>query len=349
MSRFIESFQTVYAKTKRYRYDLSVNVNPLGPSLRALQMQKDFCKASYYPEECYVKLQKTIADIYSIAPEKIALGAGLDGLLHDYMIAFLQKSQKLVMPSITFQNPLFSARMIGSQVEKIPMLPDLRVDFKEMYQRLTDDCAIIFLCNPNNPTGLSENIHDVAELLRRTSALVLIDEANIEYSSCPSCIPLCKDFPNLVVLRSFSKAYGLAGMRIGYSISSVSRQSQLHHSRPPFNISGLSCAMAREALLDQEHLEHSLEYIDQQKSFLSRNLIDLNFQIVPSNANTLLAILPDDYPGNVSDFIEHLNSHDSHVINGAYFGLSDRFFRIAPNKKETNAIFIEILKRMPVH
>ncbi|MBJ7450283.1 MAG: histidinol-phosphate aminotransferase family protein [Parachlamydiales bacterium] len=336
-------FTEVYAHSNAFPYDLSVNINPLGPTNK-LQILRKFI--SCYPGNSYAKLIAALCKLHIVNPKQIALGAGLDGLLHDFILCFLKPGEHFLMPEVTFQNPCFSAALAGGIVKKIPMNNDLSVDFEALSASLVGKESIIFLCHPNNPTGLLEDLTKIKQLLKATKALVIIDEANIEYTSGPSCLSLLSQFSNLVVMRSFSKAYGLAGMRIGYSLACEHIHSKLHNSRPPFNVSGIASEMAIQALEDQKHLADSLKFVKKENQYLSEALKGLNYQVIPSDSNTLLVRLPLEKQMSVKEFIQNLNALNCHVVHGAYFNLPEGFFRIAPRSRDINENFINALKHI---
>jgi len=339
------SFQQNYTYKKKYRFDFGLSSNPLGPSPQVLQI---LCAhpelLSRYPEAGYPILTEKLTALHSCNGENLLIGAGLDGLIYDIMNLFLDKNDVLIIPNVTFRNAIYSASHRGAKISQIPMAADLSVDFNKMINAINQHTKVVFICNPNNPTGIYESIESIIRLLQSTDALVIVDEANIEYSG-GSCLHLTEQFSNILVLRTFSKAYGLAGMRIGYGISRSPLVKEISAKRPPFGVTSLSALAASLALGDQEHLNHSVAYIQQECNFLARGLELLGFSIIPSSSNTLLCRIPTSID-RASELVDQLHEYDCHVVNGTSFNLPDCYLRIAPQLHSVNAEFIDILGRI---
>lgn len=341
-------FKDVYVPTKKFAQDFSLSANPFGPSpsvkqalMRALV---DGDPLSPYPDAGYPALIEAIATFHAISPEHIILGAGLDGLIFDTMNALLGLDDELVLSAVTFENALYAAAAQGAAVTQISMNPDLTVDFDQLIKTLSAKTKIIFLCNPNNPTGIYEPLSAITKLLESTEALVVLDEANVEFSG-GSAIALTERFPHLMVLRTFSKAYGLAGMRVGYGISRSPMLKKIASARPPFFIAKLSEIAAQAALLDQDSMQHAVAKIIQERTFLAHELSELGFTVIPSQSNTVLCRMPATV-ASASYLIEQLNTYDFHAVNGTHFTLPDQYVRIAPKTHEANERLIKVLRHI---
>lgn len=339
------SFKSNYICSKKYRLDFGLSSNPLGPSSRVMHA---LCTSrellAPYPEEGYPLLTQKLVSVHHCRSQDIILGAGLDGLIYDLVNLILDKNDEFILPTVTFRNAIYAASNRKAKIIQIPMKPDLSVDFDVLINAITPVTKLIFLCNPNNPTGIYEPIDSIIRVLQSTNALVIVDEANIEYSG-GSCLFLTERFTNLLVLRTFSKAYGLAGMRVGYGISRSPLLQDISAKRPPFCIGSISALAAQTALEDQQHLHVSVEYMRYERELMMRELAVLGLRVVPSQSNTLLCRVPASF-GTASTFVEALHQVDCHVVNGAFFHLSDPYVRIAPRLHVENVEFISIVKKL---
>lgn len=340
------SFKKNYVSHEKFQWDFSLSSNPFGPSPKVkdalMKALFNHNSLSPYPDAGYQELKNSIGSFHDIPQEDIFLGAGLDGLIFDIINLLLQPQDELILPTVTFRNAMYPAIHKGAIVTQIPMKSNLGVDFDQLIQAINAKTKIIFLCNPNNPTGIYEPLESIKQLLDSTDALVILDEANIEFSK-GSGLELIHLYPNLIILKTFSKAYGLAGIRVGYGISKSLHLKKLISARPPFFISTLSEIASSHALTDQTYLKNTVNLIIQERNFLETELKNLNFTITPSESNTLLCRIPDNIL-SASYVIEQLHVYNCHVINGTYFNLEDRYLRIAPKKHEDNEVLIKILK-----
>ncbi len=342
-------FKNVYVPTKKFTRDFSLSSNPFGPSPRVKQALMQALSGSDsllspYPETGYPALLQAIADFHRVCPEQIILGAGLDGLIFDTINALLGPDDELVLPAVTFENALYAAIAQGARVQQVPMKSDFSVDFDQLIKSINPKTKIVFLCNPNNPTGIYEPLTSIVRLLESTQAFVVLDEANIEFSG-GSAISLIERFPHFMVLRTFSKAYGLAGIRVGYGISRSPLLKKTASARPPFFISTLSAIAAQEALLDQDYVHSVVEKIIHERTFLERELNVLGFTVIPSQSNTVLCRIPSSI-ASASCLIEQLNRYDFHVVNGTHFNLPDCYVRIAPKVHEANEQLLGALRHI---
>lgn len=342
------SFKENYIASKHFQLDFGLSSNPLGPSPQVkqalLQVLSDGEPLSPYPTSGYPKLTEAIASFYQISPNEIILGAGLDGLIFDIINCALGAGDELILPAITFRNAIYAANAKGAVVTQVPMKSNFAVDFDRLIEAINKRTKIIFLCNPNNPTGIYEPLVFIRRLLESTDSLVVLDEANIEFSG-GSGLALVKEFSHLIVLRTFSKAYGLAGARVGFGVSHSSIFNKIVLSRPPFFISTLSEIATCHAILDQQYLLNTVHAAAQERNFLEKELAILGFTIIPSQSNTLLCRVPEKF-SSASGLIEQLNQYDCHVVNGTYFNLEDRYVRIAPRLHEANEQLLAIFKRI---
>lgn len=346
MTLITPTFKQNYISKNKYRLDLGLSSNPLGASPHILQ---ELCKnpslLTHYPEAGYPLLLEKLATFLDCNQDDLFLGAGLDGLIYDLVGLILKKGDELIIPQITFRNAIYAASNCDAEITQIPMLEDFSINFDGLIEAIKPNTRIIFICNPNNPTGIYEPVESIIRLLQASpNVLVIVDEANIEYAG-KSSLYLTEHFHNLLVLRTFSKAYGLAGMRIGYGVSKNPLLKELSTHRPPFCISSLSAFAAILALEDQQHLKDSITHVRQECNYMLQELKSLKFIPIPSQSNTLLCRIPSSWI-SASDLIDQLHHNDCHAVNGVYFNLSDHYLRIAPRLHAPNVEFISVLKNL---
>lgn len=271
---------------------LASNENPLGPSPMGLKAAiAAMEKAALYPDGAGYALKHKLADVLKVPVACITLGNGSDNLL-SLLIQAYGKNKAILVSEYSFDNYVIIARGHGVDAHIVPS-KNWSLDIPAMIRRIDEKTAIIFIANPNNPTGTCID-HDALEtLLKKTPPHVLVvsDEAYHEYAvanidiNYPKTLALQKDYPNLIITRTFSKAYGLAGMRVGYSITHPQIADVLNRIRLPFNASTPAMAAACAALDDTEHLRKTVTLNQQGKEYLTQVCTDLGIPFIPSATN----------------------------------------------------------------
>lgn len=277
---------------------ISSNENPVGPGKAVLDaITAQFGEAGRYPFNAKVgdrRLVETIAALHKVKPENIVLGAGSQEILKTAVWGFTSPSRHLVTASPTFENATGTARRMGHQVIEIKVDSQFRLDLEGMLTTVRG-AGLVFVNNPNNPTATvhsAKTIADFVERVRRISpdTVILIDEAYHEYVTDPAyetAIPLAMATPNVFVARTFSKAYGMAGMRIGYAVGASDTIKPLARLGMPYNISVLGVAAAIAALGDPKHMEAERARNTEVRNFTQKALEDLGCKCTASQANFL--------------------------------------------------------------
>lgn len=278
---------------------LASNENPLGPSPLARAslnsvVDEDF---SRYPDGAAIELKTALKDSLQLPPEYISLGNGSNELIHLLIQIFCEPSAGLLMSQSAFIAYKVCGIANRAQIFEIPHLSDLQTDLEGFLSELrrSSKIRIVFLANPNNPTGSYLNHRTLKNFLSEVSklsdALVVLDEAYLEYvrdSDSVRSLALLQEFPNLVILRTFSKIYGLAGLRIGYAIARPEIIQFLEKVRNPFNVNALAQRAALAALGDHEFVEHSQAMTWQGLDSYYRELKALGLKVYPSQGNFVL-------------------------------------------------------------
>jgi histidinol-phosphate aminotransferase len=273
---------------------LASNENSLGPSRKALSAYKRVEENLFrYPETRSVDLRRQIADKHRLDMSQVVIGAGSDEVIEMLAKAFLSPASDVVVSASAFIQYRLAAHLMGSTVITVPM-KDMKHDLMGMARAATAKTRFAFIANPNNPTGTYNTAAEVDAFLNSLPANVIpvFDEAYFEYASFrPDYPSVVRDFFKkrpLVVLRTFSKIYGLAGLRVGYGLAPEPLVKALDRIRPPFNVSIPAQAAASEALMDEDHVKKSVEMNEKEKKVVSAELETMGFPVVPSATNFIL-------------------------------------------------------------
>jgi histidinol-phosphate aminotransferase len=279
------------ALQKETVYKLSFNENPLGPSSQAIEAMEQAIKLSnLYPSSRVEELQEAIAAKEGIQPEQVLLSNGADEMINLTAQTFLEAEDEVVMPAVTFVQYEAAAHLMGAVPVKVPMSGQLETDLDGIIQSITSKTKMICLCNPNNPTGAIIPDEQIRDFLKRVpkNVIVVMDEAYYEYAKDPSfstAVNYIADYENLLVVRTFSKIYSLASIRIGYGMGSTALMEAIHHVRPPFNVNGIAQAGALASLKDAEHVLASQQLNERGKQLLYETFEQVGWDYIPSNGN----------------------------------------------------------------
>jgi histidinol-phosphate aminotransferase len=277
---------------------ISSNENPLGPGQAVLDtILGKFPEAGRYPFNSSPndgKLVEVISGLHKTKPENVVLGAGSQEILKTCIRAFTSPFRPLVTAAPTFENCTGLARRMGHPVHEVKVDSQFRLDLEGMLA-VVRGAGLVFLNNPNNPTATvhgAKIVADFVERVRRISpdTVILIDEAYHEYVTDPAyatAIPLALSTPNVFVARTFSKAYGMAGMRIGYAIGQLDTVKPLARLKMPYNVSVFGIAAAIAALNDPKHIEAERARNTQVRAFTVKALEDLGCKPTASQGNFL--------------------------------------------------------------
>jgi len=276
---------------------ISSNENPLGPGKAAIDaILGKFPEANRYPfnsSPLDADLEILIAKQNAAKRENVTLGVGSQELLRNAVRVFMSPTKHLVEASPTYGNCSGQARLVGWSIKTAPVDPKtLKTDLSALLP-LVKGAGLVYLCNPNNPTATisgSQQIADFVAEVRKTSptTAVLIDEAYFDYvtdKSYATAIPLALSTPNVLVARTFSKAYGMAGVRIGYAVGSAETIRRMAKYRMPYNVNTFGVAAAIASLKDPQHIKEEVARNTGVRDFTLKALADLGFQSTESQAN----------------------------------------------------------------
>jgi histidinol-phosphate aminotransferase len=273
---------------------LASNENPLGPSPAALAaLRKALRRLHMYPDGNAFYLKQKLAAKLGVTPSHLVLGNGSNDIIEFLGHALLGPDDEMVVSQYCFAIYPIVARLLGARVVTVPAR-DYGHDLPAMLRSVTAKTKLVFVANPNNPTGTLAPAAEVRRLVEELPEHVVLamDEAYFEFLDKPEdLLPLIRAGrkPNLILLRTFSKIYGLAGLRLGYGIAHPAFIAALEKIRQPFNVNSLAQAAALAALDDDAHVKQTRRNNFQGRKFLEKALTAMNVEYVPSAANFILA------------------------------------------------------------
>jgi histidinol-phosphate aminotransferase len=275
---------------------LASNENPLGPSPKALAAMRAALDSGHrYPDGGAFYLRDALAKKLGLGRDHLILGAGSNEIIEFLGHAFLDRGDEIVTSEHAFVVYKLVAAVFGARTIEVPS-PDLRHDLDGIIAAITAKTRLIFIANPNNPTGTLAGQDEIDRFMERVppEIVVVFDEAYFEYlDHPPDTLRFVRAGRNVITLRTFSKIQGLANLRIGYGIARRELIQVLHKTRQPFNVSGLAQAAALAGLGDEAHLSETKRITDEGRDYLHKEFASMKLQFIPSVANFVLVNVGD--------------------------------------------------------
>jgi histidinol-phosphate aminotransferase len=325
---------------------IASNENPLGPSPRALAaIRNSLASLHRYPDGAGHRLIHRIAEANGIPPQNVVIGNGSDDIIALLIRALVQPGDRVVVPRPSFLMYEISAKVAGAVVDAVP-LKHLGLDLDAMAARIDSATRLVFICNPNNPTGtvVSQTAFDRFMQRLPDHVVVVVDEAYIEFARDPDCLKTGRaadlDRP-LVTLRTFSKVYGLAGLRVGYGIMPRPLADMLHRVRQPFNVNAVAQAAAVAALDDGEFFNRTLDLVHRGLDDLYTGLDRLGLTYYRTEANFFLI----DVRRPAGDIFERMLRQGVIVRSMQAYGFPTHI-RINVGLEQENRRFLEALENV---
>jgi histidinol-phosphate aminotransferase len=322
---------------------LSSNENPYGPSPMALKAMTDaFNLAWRYPDEHEQALVDALAKLHGVTAEQVLLGNGSGEILKLAAAAFTAPDKKLVVANPTFEAILAHARTAHADVVKTDLRPDYAHDLPKMLAAASD-AGLIYICNPNNPTATITPRDQFRAFLAKvpTQTIVLIDEAYhhyVESNDYETVTPLVKQYPNLIVTRTFSKIYAMAGLRCGYCIARPELIQRLRSQQTWDSVNIMALVAALASLQDSEQVEQGRRRNREVKKFVSSELEKSGLKWIPSHANFLMI----DLRREVKPIIVAMR--DRNVQVGRVFPALPNFMRVTIGTRPQMETFVSTLR-----
>jgi len=325
---------------------LASNENPLGPSPKAIQaITLALSGLHRYPDGRGHELVVKLSERFGITPEHFVLGNGSDDLIGMLTRALLQPGDEVIIPTPSFLMYDINVQSVGAVTVPIP-LKSMTIPLEDILFNVTPRTRMIFLCNPNNPTGSIISRKNFESFLNKLSAdiVVIVDEAYMEFVRDPDCVESAEyvgsDRP-IVTLRTFSKAYGLAGLRIGYGIMPPELAGLVHRIRQPFNASLLAQAGAIGALEDEDFLEKTIRTVHDGLDYLYMEFDKIGIRYFPTHANFFLI----DVRQNADWVFEAMLKTGVIVRSMSSYGYPT-YIRVNTGLPEENRLLVQSLKQV---
>lgn len=326
--------------------DFSSNVNPLGFPSKVRDVFKNLSKISIYPDSDSHELRTHLQKYTQISKNQIVVGNGATEIIYNFCNAFLRK-QKVLIPIPTFGEYESAVKLNGGQIYFFKTM-DLNKDLSE-FQKMISKTNCIFLCNPNNPTGVllkKKNMLKILEYAQDKSAMIFLDECFIELvsNSNNSIISYLKEFDNLFILRSLTKSFGLAGLRIGYGLGNKKMIEILQKIKIPWNVSWLAQKSSIIALSDKSHLSKTMKLVKKESKFLIDSISKIKgFTCYNSDTNFILikSVMK-------SHLIQSKLLEKKILIRdcSSFRGLDDHHIRIAIRTHNENLKLVEAFRKL---
>ncbi|MFA5572201.1 MAG: threonine-phosphate decarboxylase CobD [Candidatus Bathyarchaeia archaeon] len=333
--------------------DFSSSVNPLGPSQKALDaIINAFDRIEAYPDSNSNTLRQTLADHFgNINKENIIVGNGSTELMYLFAETFLKKGEKALMAAPTFSEYERAVRKTGESVKFVRLNNDFQIE-AETFRRDMTGCKLLFLCNPNNPTSKlipEEVLTEILDAALSQDILVFLDEDFLEFVEQERNITMISkiyEYPNLFVLRSFTKIFGLTGLRCGYGIANKEIVDLMLCAKIPWNVNCLAQPAAIAALKDEQHLKLTHELINQEKAWLNKELGQFRgFNFSAPDANFFFIDIRD--TNFTANAIKHRMLKQGILIRdcSSFVGLNEFYIRVAIKTHEENLRLINAFKK----
>ncbi|RKQ33276.1 histidinol-phosphate transaminase [Oceanobacillus halophilus] len=326
---------------------LASNENPLGPSPKGVQaISAGLAELNRYPDADTAALKVAIAEKIDMKKEQIIVTNGADELITLMSEAFLEEGDEIVVPYPSFSEYDFGADLMGATVVQVPFDEGFQFNVDKMINAITDKTKLLYICSPNNPTGTYLAKSDFEALLDAVPerVLVVFDGAYSHYATADDYtngMDYIKAGKNVLVLQTFSKVYGLAGLRVGFGVAPESIIQTILKVKEPFNVNSLAQAAAKAAISDDEHVEASIESNEAGAKELYQAFTDLGLDYVETTSNFILLQLGPDAEKLYHDLL----SKGVIVRYGKIWGLPE-YVRVTIGTKEENEFFINVLKEV---
>jgi histidinol-phosphate aminotransferase len=294
---------------------------------------------TYPSNEITEQLKSKLARRLSINAENIVIGAGSNGILQNLMRIFFKKKGELVVTKFSFEQPEYAVLSLGGEIKRTEHNSDFTFNFSNILKAVTQKTKAIFLCNPNNPTGIYENPQDIINLAKKVNIPIIVSEASIEFTRQKSLLDYRNLPQNLIVLRSFSKAYGLSGLRVGYAYMHTDYKNLYKENATQFEVATPSLLIASQ--IDETSVNENIVKVREQLFLLKVSLSKL--YIPTTNSSSCCLMSTKSYK---KDFFDKLRKHGISVVEVEGNAKDEKFFRVAVQKVDMNKKFIETMEKI---
>lgn len=300
-----------------------------------------YAELNRYPDPYSRELRNALAEYVDVEPKNIYAGNGSDEIIDLLIRIFLNPGENIAVLEPTYGMYRVAAETAGVDVVACRLDKKFQIDLPALWKIVTPKTKMIFLCSPNNPTGNLMRLEDVREICSKFNGIVVVDEAYIEFASKPSLTEETENIENLMVVRTLSKAWGLAGIRVGYAIANERVIEYLDKVKEPYNINRISSALAVKALKNKNMMEKLRNIALVERKKMEKAYSDLGFEVFPTEANFILVKFKDS-----SRIAKDIAKEDELIIRdfGNRPGVED-CVRITVDTPERNAAVLAALKK----
>ena len=325
---------------------INSNENPYGPSPRAVAaITGSEAVACRYPDDLYAHAVRAIADLHRVNPENVALGCGSTEILRVCDAAFVGPDKQLVVAEPTFEAVTYYAQVSRASAVKVPLTSDFRHDLPAMAQACANGVGLVYVCNPNNPTATINTRDEFADFLAKVppTTYVLVDEAYFHFVEDPhyaSVVDMVPQHPNLIVTRTFSKVYGMAGMRLGYAIAQGKTIEAMHRELLFDNGNAAVLSAAVASLADPDIVPTNKKRLNGTRKWVTSELTKSGYHVIPSEANFFMVEIGSDVAPIIRAF------HDQKIIVGRKFPSMGNWLRVSVGKPEEMQKFLAAFRQI---
>ena len=326
--------------------DFSVSTNPFGPP-PGIEKAISNASVEHYPDSESTELKQALADKLEVEKDKILIGSGSTELIRLITSAYLSSSDRVIIPQPTYGEYEIACNLVGAKIIKQAAVEknNFKLNSAETVNLIKKHLPKgVFLCNPNNPTGQYLAKEELKQILSAAKdVLVILDEAYVAFTENAWASLALLSYDNLVILRSMTKDYALAGLRLGYLLANEEVISTLKKVRPPWNVSSVAQKAGVYATNADDYIAECGRKITESKRFLIKELSAMGFKLLPSKTNFFLVKV-----GNAKDFRQKLLTKSTLVRDCASFGLAE-YIRIAPRDLSECKKLINVIKGVRQH
>ena len=325
---------------------INSNENPYGPPARALQaMTESQAVASRYPEAKVVELIEQLAKLHRVGTENIILGCGSSEVLRFADMAFLTPEKSVVVAEPTYEAVLGYARVTRARPVRVPLTPDFCHDLPAMAAACDTNTGLVYVCNPNNPTGTIVTRDELAAFIPKVprSTAIVVDEAYfhlVEDARYASALEWLGKTPNLIVVYTFSKIYGMAGMRLGYAVASAENIRAMRDHQLRFNTNAAVVAAALACLVDAEHVPVFRRRLNDTRRWLCRELEKDGRRYIPSETNFVMIHVGSDVRPVIAEFAKR------NILVGRKFPSLGEWLRVSIGTPKEMETFVQHLREI---
>lgn len=350
----IEELQREYGVSNVIK--LASNENPLGPSAKVIEvLSREFEELARYPDGNGFNLKQMLSEKHNISMNRITLGNGSSDPLEFVVRVFTQPGDEVLFSEHAFaMYPIVTQAASATAI--VAPAKEWGHDLDAMAKRISERTRVIFIANPNNPTGTWLGEEELEAFISNVpeSVIVVVDEAYFEYaidpalgaSDYPDASRWLDKFPNLVVTRTFSKAYGLAGLRVGYSMSHPDLANLMNRIRPPFNVNSMALAAACAGLEDTEHVSKAVSLNAQEMTRVTETFTQMGLEYIPSVGNFVCVNVGNPSIGRTAAAVYDALLHEGVIVRPvANYGMPD-FLRVTLGLPEENTQFLNALAKV---